>query len=356
MFNFFDSIYPFGLDLSDLSLKIVQLTKRSNQAAIRSFGRFEIPQGVIENSEIKKENDLVEIIKRGLAGVKGPPLKTKNCICSLPESESFIQLIQLPAMSKEEMREAIHWEAEANFPLPLKELYFDWQQITPLRDHEQKAEILVGALKRNLVETYLKIFKLAGIEPLVFEVESVATCRALIKDDFSAQPVLIIDLGAKKTSLIIFSGRTVHLTTSLSLSNTSLIEEIAKNLNISFTQAKGLKFGIGLDPFKDKGRIFGILKPKIEELAKKIQDYLNYFQEHSLKRHYFDSKISVIYLCGGGALLYGLSDLLSFYLKIPVKLGKTLVNVSEQPSFLKNDSLAYTTALGLALRGLKEKI
>ena len=42
-----------------------------------------------------------------------------------------LRVVQLPHMGKEELNEAIQWEVEANIPLPLEEVYFDWETIKP---------------------------------------------------------------------------------------------------------------------------------------------------------------------------------------------------------------------------------
>ena len=67
----------FGLDISDLSLKIVNLERKGGGFRLRSFGEAKIPPGVIRNGEIKKEDNLAKIIKKAISEVKGKPLKTR---------------------------------------------------------------------------------------------------------------------------------------------------------------------------------------------------------------------------------------------------------------------------------------
>jgi len=43
----------FGLDISDLSLKLASLKRRGEQLRLESFGRASIPAGVLEKGEIK---------------------------------------------------------------------------------------------------------------------------------------------------------------------------------------------------------------------------------------------------------------------------------------------------------------
>lgn len=350
------SPFGFGLDLSDLSLKIAHLKKEKEGLVLASYGRAEIPEGVIEQGEIKKEEVLIQIIKKAISEIKGLPLKTKYCVVSLPETEAFIHLLQLPKMKKEEISEAVKWEAESHIPFPINEVYFDWQIIQPVRDGQDYYDILIGALSKKLVDPYLEVFKKAGLKPLVFEIESIAIARALVENNFSLKPIMIIDLGSRRTSFIIFSGRTVHFTASLAISNNYLIEEIAKNLKVDMTQAKRLKFEVGLDKNKEGGKVFEALLPSLTELVKQIEKYIEFYQTHSLPGHFKDGEVAKILLCGGGANLIGLTLFLSKELKTMVEIGNPWVNILKSspekiPELPYEQSIAYTTCLGLALRG-----
>jgi len=90
----------FGLDFSDLSLKIIKLKKKGKFLSLASWGEVKIKPGIIEEGEIKNETALVEIIKEGLNKVKGEKLKTRNVVASLPEKKAFLQVIQMPKMKE----------------------------------------------------------------------------------------------------------------------------------------------------------------------------------------------------------------------------------------------------------------
>ena len=67
----------FGLDISDLSLKIIKLKKRGKTFDLVSFGEEEIKPGIIKSGEIRDEEKLAEIIKESLKKVQGKKLKAK---------------------------------------------------------------------------------------------------------------------------------------------------------------------------------------------------------------------------------------------------------------------------------------
>ena len=387
----------FGLDISDLSLKIVKLKKRGNFFTLSSYGKEEIEPGIIKRGEIKDEKKLAEIIRESIKKVRGEKLKTNYVVASLPEEKAFLQVIQMPRLPEEDLKSAVIYEAENYIPTPLEEVYLDYQIVPPIYDHLDHLDILIAALPKKTVDPYLSALKLAGFVPKVLEIESMAIARALIKGGATTQPILLIDLGATRTSFIIFSGQSLRFTTSIPVSSTSFTEIISKNLGVTLAEAERLKIKYGLEEKikinigdektnikKERGKIFEALIPALIDLVQQIKRYLDYYQTHASHEHLPpttfqknnsnkhkpqkvvgglppDGKgISKIYLCGGGANLKGLCELLSLELKIPVEMGNPWVNIlikekKEVPELSYEESLKYTTALGLALRGIKEK-
>jgi type IV pilus assembly protein PilM len=364
----------FGLDISDLSLKIIKLKKRRRVLSLASYGKEEIEPGLIKGGEIKNEKKLAEIIKEAIKKVRGKKLKTNYVVASLPEEKAFLQVIQMPKIPEEDLKSAVIYEAENYIPIPIEEVYLDYQIVPPVYDHLDHLDVLIAALPKKTVDPYLSALKLAGLQPKVLEIESLAIARALIKNGMTTQPILLIDLGATRTSFIIFSGRSLRFTTSIPVSSTSFSEIISKNLRVTLAEAERLKIKYGLEEKikikigdektnlkKEKGKIFEALVPALVDLIQQIKKYLDYYQTHASHEHLPpDGKgVSKILLCGGGANLKGLPELLSLKLKIPVEIGNPWVNIlaegkKEVAELSFEESLKYATALGLALRGMRE--
>lgn len=352
--NIYENVPAFGLDISDFSIKIAQLEKKGKGFKLTSFGRNSIPGDIIKEGKIEKEEKLIEIIKKSLSEIKGKSIKTPYTVCSLPEQHGFIKIIQLPKMNLSELKEAVQWETEANIPLSLEEVYLDWQ-IIPSEKRIDHLNILINAAPKEIVDEYLQVLRAADIEPIVFEVESIATTRSLIKNEYSPEPVLIIDLGFNRTSFIIFAENSVRFTSSVPISNQEMINDIAQKLKINQKKAQLLKFKIGLNKEKDGGKVFNALLPSFTRLIYKIEDCINFHKEHCQKENGCQKDISKIILCGGGAYLKNLPEYLSARLKTPVILGNPWANIDkiDKKGTSIKDPLAYSTALGLALRGAK---
>lgn len=360
MFDFFTpKISSFGIDLSDLSIKVINLKKQEGRFILACFNRQDIKEGLIEEGEIKQETELIEIIKKAVKEVRGEAIKTKYCIVSLPETESYIRMLQLPLIKEEEVAEAIKWELEANIPHSIDEIYYDWQIMQASQADQKRLDVLVGVLTKKTVDPYLDVLKKANLKPFIFEIESIATGRALIKGSYSAQPIAIVDIGAKRTSFFIFSGWTIYFTTSLPICNNSLIKTLSEHLEVSFQKAKEIKLKVGLDSKHPKSRIFEALRPPLIELAGKIKNFIDFYHDHWLPHQTGGNQINKILLCGGGAKMVGLPEFLSSQLKLEVNLGNPWINISANPAeaigkLPFDDPPAYATALGLALRGWED--
>lgn len=106
------TIEAFGIDISDLSIKIAKLSDKRGNLTLTSYGRTNIPAGVIDKGKIQKEDELVNLIKEAVNNVNGEKLGTDFVVCSLPEQEAFIMVIQLPILKTSEIREAAKWKIE----------------------------------------------------------------------------------------------------------------------------------------------------------------------------------------------------------------------------------------------------
>ena len=351
----------FALDISNLSLKIIKLKKKGKFFDLASFGEQPIKPGIIKEGEIQKEEDLTKTIKEALSQVKGQAIGTKYVIASLPEEKAFLQVIRMPRMSEEDLKSAVIYEAENYIPLPIEDVYLD-SQIVPPVEHLKKLEVLIAALPRKTVDPYVSSLKKAGLKPLFLEIESLAIARALVKDEMSVSPLLLIDLGATRTSFIIFSGRSVRFTSSIPVSGRIFTEIISKTLKISLAEAERLKIKRGMERKGRKKDVFEALIPALTDLVQQIKRHISYYQTHASTEHLPASgkNIEKVLLCGGGANLKELSKFLSAELKIPVETGNPWINIlpeskKEKTTLPFEKSLSYTTALGLALRGVKGK-
>ena len=105
-------------------------------------------------------------------------------------------------------------------------------------------------------------------------------------------------------------------------------------------------------PAGDVGsRITQAIAPVLQDLVGQIRLNLDYYRSR------YNSQVEKIYLCGGTALMQGLSAYLSGELGMPVAVADPLANVtvtskSYSPQYVEEISPMFSVSLGLAIRDL----
>lgn len=347
-----DSSKVFGLDLSDLSVKVVKLEDNGTSEYIASYASVALASGSINDGEIQQKDQVVAAIKKAIE-IAGPEkLKTQKVICSLPETKAFLRIVSIPQMNDSELNEAVKWEMEANIPLPLDQVYYDWQVIPEtLLLEKNKINLLVVAIAKAVVDQTIEILELAGLYPVGLEIESIAQARSLLLEKNEKETVLIVDIGDRRTSLSVTKGGVPCFTSSIPLCGQSLTDVISKGMNITFAEAEKVKLSYGIGDNYKNDALFKATQPVLENFAQEIERSIDFYIT-GLK--YSDS-IDKIIVCGGGANTEGIVPYLSKKLGREIQLGNPWINMNlgkNLPVIDKRKSLQFSTAIGLALKGL----
>lgn len=342
----------FGLDLSDLSVKIVAIKQAGERQVITSYGAIGLPPGAILDGEIQQPETVQAAILDLLNRVGPKKITSKNVICSLPETKEFLRILTIPKMSESDTEEAIKWEIEANIPLTLEQVYYDWQILDEaFTSDEGKMSVLVIAVSRDVVDEFVGMLESCGLQPVGLETESVAQARALLSDKSKTETTLIVDMGDRRTSFLVTLGHVPCFTSSVPLSSQMISDAVSKALQIPFDQADQMKIEQGLGSMTVKSPIFKAAEPILENIASEIERTIDFFTG-SLR---YADKVDRVILCGGGSNLQGLVPYMTKRLNRPVEAGDPWAATNlggVLPIIPKEKSISYSTAIGLALKGI----
>lgn len=364
---------PIGLDISDLSLKAVQLTKRRDKIKIQALSKQKIPAGLIEDGVIVDKKAILKILSKLLAQPQYGIFNTNEVMSRLPVTKTFIKLININK-TPNNISDIISNEIEKHIPFSINEIIYDWQIINNTHDYSQ---VLIGAAPTETVDQYIDLLKDAKLSLLAMEIEPVSICRCLLKEEspkFSdkGRNVGILDIGAKRTSMTVYSGNSIALSISMPISGQSVTDEVAKTLDIQNDQAEKAKILCGFDKNMAKGIVGKILSGMLNNLIEKITETNDYFEAH------YDElgPLEEIILCGGGSNIKNITSIISEKLNIKTSIGDVFTHLllpdtklnkvlleshnlsmvlngknNDQPLGAKqNSNLSFATAIGLGLR------
>jgi type IV pilus assembly protein PilM len=336
----------FGLDISDRSLKYVELSGKKGRFSVSRFGGHLIPAGIIESGEVKDINSLVEVLK----SLK-EEIGSKYIISALPEEKAFLARIKLPLIGDDEVRDALEARFEEYIPLSLNEAIFDYTIIDRVSSGD-KLEVYLIAFPRKIVEDYSNAFKSAGFTVLALEMEMQASARVIVPKTETGT-VVLVDFGKTRTSFGIVSKNEVQFTTTIRVAGDELDKALIKNLGVDSVEAEKIKKERGFVRGAENEKVFNSLLPIISVIKDEIGKCIAYWDSNLTGSEV--KPVSKVLLCGGDSNLFGLPEYFSYELKMPVELGNPWTNILSFDDYIPEielrESLAYSIALGLALRG-----
>lgn len=339
-----------GIDISDHKVRFIELIPKHRTFTVGRFGEQALPNGTILEGEIKDPNTLKTVLiglrrDNNLSFVRG----------SLPEEKAYLFRTEVPMLTPPETRENIAFQLEEHVPIGPADAVFDYAITNPLFDKTTSlsCEAVVSVFPRAIVDSYVDVFHGAGLTPLSLEMEGSALARSLIKSGDQGT-YLIVDFGAERTGIAIYSKGAVRFTTTVDVGGEKLTSAIERQLNIPHIEAEKLKRAGAFSRNGQYRELFGILLDAISVLKEQVNKHYVYWHNHLDKVDATPPLIEKILLCGGDANLEGLAEHFSLAMQTKVEIGNVWTNAFSTENYIPPVSfaisLSYGTAIGLALR------
>jgi hypothetical protein len=269
-----------GVNFSDKILEATIINVKFRVAEPVKSEKVNLP-----DKKEESESFILEILKKW---------KTKyspaGVVVGLPLHNFSYQLIDMPAMNRSDLRNALSFELEKYLPLPVDEYIFDFLSIP---DKKNRTKVLVFSIRRDVVNKTLKYVKEADIDILSIKCSTLVAFSGFLEivreknvkglfvnvtDDFfeiigldNSMPVFIknfpvnIDLSLEIEKLLVLYPGTVFflgnpelsLTKNLdsrkyhlSVSNALAFSELKKSsLNLNFLTQEYIKKSIDYYPY-----------------------------------------------------------------------------------------------------------
>lgn len=353
--NFYHDKPLFGMEIGHGSMKVMQVAtdlpkvggKRHKPRLIGyGFAAFDTASqkdGVVTQPEIVAKAAL-ELFRHNLIG----DITTKRVAIAIPAYRTFTRSLRLPNLKPKELDEAVQLEAEQYIPLALNDLCLDYEII---RRSEDSTELFVAATPRDIVESYLDLARILGLEAVLIEPTLGALGRLFSLDSQSDVPAIIINLGSVSSDISIFD-RQVVVTGTVQGGGEDFTRSIQEKLGVSLREAALIKTRYGLRVSKKQSEIKEALGPILQEIVKEIRRMMRYHGE----RYGASRPIEQVITLGGGANMPGLDEYLTETLRLAVRHSdpwQYLDNHRLQPPQI-SDRPMYSTAAGLSMVQPKE--
>lgn len=342
------SMPAVGIDISDRSVKLIELVPTRHGLRVGRFATRGIPEGIVVGGTIAKRAELVTLLaglreEYGLTFVRA----------SLPEEPGYIFTTTVPSVGPDEVRSLLAFKLEEYVPLAPAEAVIDFDVIAGATATGQET-VAVSVYPQDIAQEYADLLHDAGLKPISLEIEAQAIARAVVPQGFVGG-CLVVDVGAVRSGITVVGGGAVRFTTTVAVGGDLVTVAIKKALpNATDADILSIKNDQGL-AYRDDSSIKAAFEELATNLKNQIERYYLYWQTRKDAK---DTKlpehpIETIFLSGGYANVAGLPEYLSRQLRVPTKRADVWKNVCSIddaiPPISYEDSLSYASSIGLAL-------
>lgn len=342
-----------GIDISDRSIKIAEVTDRRNPY-LKSVCWSPLPPNIMRRGVIQDVPAATVALKEAFTKCSPQAVSGNVVVASIPETQSFVRVLEIPAMADRDVDEAVQWAVRQHIPFDLDRVYLDWQAVIEPSLDRKRRQVLVGAVQRDVVDPLLQALDGVGLKVAAFELEAQAIVRSILpRDARDVRGVLIIDLGATSTNVIFFDQGVIYFTTSVQSGGDDLTQQLSHNLHIQPQIAAEQKALVGVQNGQvSQTDVATALREGTLQLLSRVQQVVREMQAQFADG---ERPVKAVLLSGGSANLPGITQVFAeVFPGIPIEMGNPFINmvndVNHPVPLSPADSSHFVTALGLALR------
>ncbi len=337
---------PIGIDIGSRSVKLLQFDAARRR--VHDAVRWDLPLEPALKPE-RQDERIVEAIRHAR---EGHNFRGRDAVFCLSANSLFVQNIRVSQATGDELNKIVHFEAAGRLPFASEEAEIRYIEADDVRQGDTvRREVILLACYRPSLMRLLSVAEDAGLRPVAVDVEPAAVqrcyCRQFRRDDDQQRRLMLINIGASNTVMIITRGANTMFVKYIDIGGRHFDDAVAKSLKMSPGDAASLRR-------HNSDRAVAQRDPEIErsvnEAVRPVLDKLGH--ELALCLRYYSvtfrgQPLSQIVLSGGEAT-DTLAEWIGTRLDLPCELGNPLRPFEREGV---SDRLAqWDVAAGLALR------
>ena len=344
----------WAIDIGQAALKAIKVVpgETPDQVLAEAFDFIEYPKILSQ-----PDADPDELVREALATFTDRN-EVKGCkvAISVPGQSGLVKFIKLPPVEKKRIPDIVKFEAKQQIPFALDEVVWAYQEIGGDQEVNEEeftmAEVGLFAMKRDQINRAILPFAVAKIEVDVVQMSPIALYNFIsfdqLKGSASKDSVVLLDIGADNTDLIISDGTRIWQR-NIPIGGNHFTRALTKELKLTFAKAEHLKRNA--TKAADPRSIFTAMRGVFNDFASEINRSIGFYS--SINR---SAKIRKVIGMGNGFKLPGLQKFLQQNLNNEVTRLEAFDKmagdeVKSAPQF--QDNLAsFAVAYGLGVQGL----
>ncbi len=339
------SLPTAGIDISASGVRLAMVEQHMKGRVLVAYDEAAIPLSAMEGGEIVDRTAVVEAVR---LLVQKHRVRFANV--SISEARGYLFEAVVQGTRPDVWRTAIEQHLDEHVPLPPAEVSFD---VIPMRVEGETTHLVGVGYAQRVIEEMLSVFDEVGVQVRAIESETFSISRALLASD-TEETVLIVDIGRVTTKLAVVDRGVPRFATTLEVGGHALTVAIQKYFGVTEEEAKKVKAEKGIVSTEASEEYIGAMLSTVSVMREEIARRLEYWQSKKAASEEDHRPVTRVLLVGVNATVRGLPEYFETTLGVPVGLSDVFLHFAERDIWLPPldylDSLAYATAIGLALR------
>ncbi|MBI72367.1 MAG: hypothetical protein CMG61_02810 [Candidatus Marinimicrobia bacterium] len=345
-----------GIDIGKFKIKIVELVSIDGNVEIKQLGSIPVFEDLNKFDLEKISRSQLEACIYDLAqNLNINFKKAKNIVSGISGSMVDIREIATLDMPDKELSVSLELEAKKHIPLDGTDPIIDYHHLGVNSKEIDKINVLLTSTTKNIIQEHATMIKNSGFKPNIFDTDPIA-----ISNNYQFNYELpeegtdvILNIGNSTTNVIVWGKNCPFFARNIDISGNYFTAEIMRKFNIDYKSAEEMKLEKGIKVFEEESTeettSIGISVEKrtpFNDFAEEIKRTLRFYMKNN-NQAFFNN----FYITGGSANLKGLKDFIAETLNVKVEILNPIkkLNCNE----VVDDINQYSTAIGLALRGLE---
>lgn len=161
---------------------------------IVAWGSKSLEPGVVRNGLIRNIEAVASIAESLLSKVDLTKTQIVACASGV---RSLPRLIRIPKIERRLLKEAVRFESERQFPLPVDDLYLPQVRIA---DSDTEHQFFVIGVPKNFIDAQVQTFEILGPKSYTLDLKPLALARAVARKE-----AVIIDLEPETPEIVLLA-------------------------------------------------------------------------------------------------------------------------------------------------------
>lgn len=326
-----------GIDLGSYSVKIAQVQRGFGEFKLVNF--FEVP--LVAEEVLTYHEAASAALNKFLAD---NPIPFDSCVVPLPGDMVSYRAIDLPFKNPKKIDQTLEFELEALVPFEIDEVVFDY---TILSSEENSSRVLATYLPEEKFKEFLEQIQKTGIDPRFIGTDTLDLSYLTLSGALPPQGRYgILDIGHRKTNLMVMEGPQIKLVRCLSWGGDHITKAISEAGDLDYDEAENYKHSKGQLVENSSDPIPQAIAAEFKKMGLSLRQTLFSFYESG------EEPIEALYLSGGTSRLGGIETYYSHLLNINVSMLDVLEDSFTDLHDRERPKLIIPTALGAAFHGV----